>query len=81
LGKDRKEFGLGFPPHSFTTHELTLMSAVLGCVDTTKHVEGWSMVKDGVELVFSVPETWLDRKGLKDLDQCWLQSLEIKTKE
>ena len=76
--KDRKEFVIVFPSHSFTTHESTLMSIVGTCSGREVDNSGWTKAKSGVEAVYSIPVG-----GVKDysmLEQCYLVTLVINDK-
>lgn len=87
LDQARKEIVVSFPSHSFTTHELTLMKIIEGCIgwstaDVVVDGSGWVKVKGGVEAVFSVPKD-IGGKFLlsKDYEQCHLRSLKIGDKQ
>jgi hypothetical protein len=84
LDEARKEILVGFPAHSFTTHEQTLMSIIWGCIDhPAPRVAGWRKVKDGVEAIFSVPKDGIHGYGARGetYERCYLVSLKLGGKK
>lgn len=78
--KEPESIVVNFPAHSLTPHEQTLRAVIRSCVDWKKRDEsGWSPAR--AKAIFSLPRGGPRPNGYSDLDECFLISLQLPSRD